>query len=260
MSSNSDLDGASLYRRPLGPVRDLRATTEPAPDLQSVELDWGPPQPDRVIDYYTIYGSRRPDFAPGTASLLARSPVSFYRHSELGPDPETWYYRVVAVDAARKVGSFKRAPQVAATTAAGLRRIPRERLRATATSQHVGYEAARALDGDPATIWHSEWQPPAPLPQSITIDLGANADVEGLTYLPRQDGNQNGIITEHAIYASDDDRAYIRVTAGNWAGDATTKSAMFSAPGTRYVRLEAIEGGGGYAAGAEINLFGPAAD
>lgn len=259
MSSNSDVEDESVYRRPLGPVRNLRANTEPAPDLQSVELDWSPPQPGRVIDYYNIYGSRRPDFSPDTAALHATSPVSYFLHSEIGPESQTWHYRVVGVDAALKVGAFQHAPQVDATTAAGHPRIPRDQLTATATSQHTGYEAARALDGDPATMWHSEWEPPAPLPQAITIDLGDNVDVEGLTYLPRQDGNRNGIITEYAVYVSNDGRAYTELTTGTWAGDATLKSALFSAPGARYVRLDAIQGGGGYAAAAEINLFGPVA-
>ena len=43
---------------------------------------------------------------------------------------------------------------------------------ATATSAHDGYPASAAVDGRQATIWHDEFSPQAPLPQSITFDLG----------------------------------------------------------------------------------------
>ena len=66
--------------------------------------------------------------------------------------------------------------------------------------------AARAVDGDTATIWHTEWssQPgddndPAH-PHEFIIDLGASATLSGLRYLPRQDGSPNGGVADYAVF------------------------------------------------------------
>jgi len=53
--------------------------------------------------------------------------------------------------------------------------------------------ASKAFDGDPATIWHTEWSKrQAPYPHQLVIDLGSPTDVVGLRLLPRQTGPQNG--------------------------------------------------------------------
>ena len=55
--------------------------------------------------------------------------------------------------------------------------------------------AANALDGDTATFWHSKWtDTPSPLPHFITVSFGASKSINGITYLPRQDGAKNGNI------------------------------------------------------------------
>lgn len=66
-----------------------------------------------------------------------------------------------------------------------------------------GYDGANAIDGDPATLWHTQWsgERPAP-PHEIQIVLARPTALKGITYLPRQDGNPNGKVKEYAVYVS----------------------------------------------------------
>lgn len=139
--------------------------------------------------------------------------------------------------------------------------IPREQMSATATSYEstAGTVPQNVLDGDLATLWHSQYNPERlPLPQSITLDLGGVYDVSELAYQPRTDGSLNGTITAYNIYASSDGQNFVKVGSGAWQDDSSLKFAAFSAAGARYIRLEAIESheGKDLASAAEIYLFG----
>ncbi|AZM50321.1 hypothetical protein DMB38_35110 [Streptomyces sp. WAC 06738] len=125
--------------------------------------------------------------------------------------------------------------------------------RVYATSWHSGSEPERAVDGDPNTFWHSEYVPVTPLPQSLTLNLGAVRQVDRLTYQPRVDGNLNGTILQYKVYVSADGREFTEVAAGTWDRDARLKTASFAAADARYVRLEAhTASGGSYASAAEV--------
>lgn len=139
--------------------------------------------------------------------------------------------------------------------------IPREQMDATATSYEstVGAVPQNAIDGDPRTLWHSQYRPERlPLPQSITLDLGGVYDVSELAYQPRTDSNLNGTITAYNVYASSDGQSFEKLVSGAWRDDSSLKSATFNAAGARYIRLEATESyeGKDLAAAAEIFLFG----
>src|SRR5204863_1778519 len=79
-------------------------------------------------------------------------------------------------------------------------------------SEETGGEDGKgvnAVDGDPSTIWHTQWQDDTPpLPHEITIDLGAPARIKGFSYLPRQDDEVNGTIKEYEFYVSDDGKDF----------------------------------------------------
>jgi alpha-galactosidase len=132
--------------------------------------------------------------------------------------------------------------------------VPQSTLSATATSAHPGYPASAAVDGKLTTIWHTEFAPPAPLPQSITIDLGSVHNVAGLTYQPRLDTSPNGTITDYIVYVSVGGSTFTKVMSGSWPSDRSLKSVTFSPQQVRYIRLEAIGGVGGYASAAEIDV------
>ena len=68
-------------------------------------------------------------------------------------------------------------------------------------SEARGYEGVNALDGNPNTLWHTEWQNTSPRhPHEIVVDLGAVYEITGVEYLPRSDGAANGSIREYELY------------------------------------------------------------
>jgi hypothetical protein len=139
--------------------------------------------------------------------------------------------------------------------------IPHTNMTATADSTQGAYQGSccypsMAIDDNPSTLWHTQWDPLQPLPHEITLNLGGAYDVTGLRYLPRQDNNLNGTITSYQVSVSTDGTHFTDVSSGSWADDSTTKPADFPATPARYVRLTALAGHGGYASAAEINVLG----
>ncbi|MFH0518525.1 sigma-70 family RNA polymerase sigma factor [Streptomyces sp. M41] len=127
--------------------------------------------------------------------------------------------------------------------------------------------ASNAFDSDPNTIWHTAWYySNDELPHEIQIDLGATYELEGLTYLPRQDGNPNGTIGDYKIYVSTSHEKWGEaVTNGAFSDTSAEQSVSFAAKTGRYVRLVALtEAGvrGPWSSVAEISLTGrdPAGD
>lgn len=69
----------------------------------TVSLSWRPATDDVGVASYEVYGSQRPDFRLGPATLLGRTGTTSFTHEDgLG---ETWYYRVRAVDGAGNAGT-----------------------------------------------------------------------------------------------------------------------------------------------------------
>lgn len=122
--------------------------------------------------------------------------------------------------------------------------------------------ATNAFDGNPATLWHTAWSSakPAPLPHEIQIDLGARYAVDGLGYLPRQDGGVNGRIGGYEVYVSDTTADWgSPVASGTFADTAAAKTTALSVKSGRYLRLKALtEAGarGPWTSAAEITLTG----
>ena len=72
-------------------------------------------------------------------------------------------------------------------------------------SQHSGNEARLAFDGRNDTFWHTEWGSVEPAcPHTIVIDMASEYKVTAITYLSRQDGNQNGMVKNFEVYLSND--------------------------------------------------------
>jgi hypothetical protein len=75
----------------------------------------------------------------------------------------------------------------------------------TADSEQAGMGRYNAMDGKTGTIWHSMYSPVLHyLPHTLTIDMKATKNVDGIRYLPRQDASNNGNIGQHKIYTSTD--------------------------------------------------------
>lgn len=153
------------------------------------------------------------------------------------------------IEIAPKVKKFKK--QLGFISAEDKERIPMSI--ASVTSQQD--PASNAIDDDISTIWHTKWDLSDKLPQSITIKIENPCDIYKLDYVPRQDDCKNGIITKYNIYTSVDGNSFTKVANGNWNLDRNKKTVEFNATNAKYVRLEALEGYGGYASAAEIIIY-----
>jgi hypothetical protein len=62
-----------------------------------------------------------------------------------------------------------------------------------------------AVDGNPNTFWHTQWQDATPeCPHEIILELVPPSTIKGFTCLPRQDDNDHGNIKDYEFYVSDD--------------------------------------------------------
>ena len=121
---------------------------------------------------------------------------------------------------------------------------------------------SNAFDGDPATFWHTMWaggDPPPP--HEIQIDLGGVFNINGLRYLPRQDGLSNGRIKDYQVFVSIDPANWgTPVASGAFNNDSSEKEALFSQITGRFVRLVALSevNDNPWTSAAEVNLLGNA--
>ncbi|MCP4451315.1 MAG: hypothetical protein GY809_07620, partial [Planctomycetes bacterium] len=111
-----------------------------------------------------------------------------------------------------------------------------------ATSEAPGFEAYLAMDGNPQTLWHSEWsQVRAKHPHAITIDLGRSYEISGFTHLPRVSGT-NGEIKQYEFFVSQDPKTFGKpVSQGQFSLEHKETVVKLDRPFKgRYVRLTAI--------------------
>jgi beta-galactosidase len=105
-----------------------------------------------------------------------------------------------------------------------------------------GNVAANAIDGDPATIWHTKWTPAEdPMPHHLTIDLGRVVTLKGMTYLPRQNMD-NGRIAECEIYCGTEPNAWAAPAAKvSWPNTDQLQTVNFEPPvKARYLKVVAL--------------------
>ncbi|MEZ5965453.1 MAG: sulfatase-like hydrolase/transferase [Planctomycetota bacterium] len=150
-----------------------------------------------------------------------------------------------------------------------VRRLPSEGLLATtgwkvvrvsSESTFNGKLAACAFDGDPRTIWHTQWRDGlAQPPHELVIDLGQRATVRGLRYLARQDNGWNGALAACELSVSDDPEQFgAAVATPTFTKTKEPQEAAFAPVTGRYVRLRIRSevNGGPWASVAELGLVG----
>ena len=95
-------------------------------------------------------------------------------------------------------------------------------------SQHGGNEAAKAIDGNTQTFWHTEYSGSEPqCPHAIVIDMLKTYSVSGVTYTARQDG-ENGMVKEYEVYLSNDPSKWgAPVTRGSLGKTAAPQTISF---------------------------------
>jgi hypothetical protein len=133
--------------------------------------------------------------------------------------------------------------------------VPKQDVAATASSIYSSaFSADKAVDGDPRTLWHTSPAATNPLPATLTLNLGNTYDVRGIHYLPRQDANANGNITDYEISVSRDGTEFTPIANGNWIDDGLEKYATWTPTPARYVRLTARAAHFSVAAAAEVSI------
>ena len=130
--------------------------------------------------------------------------------------------------------------------------------------------AGNVLDSNSDSIWHSEWTENENIysrdKHHLTFTLNELTEIDGMRYLPRQNG-VNGIITKYNLYVSSSDSGddwEIIVEDGVFANDNSWKMVSFDAVNAKRVKLQVIEAMSGennskmFASAAEIRFTAPA--
>jgi arylsulfatase A-like enzyme len=156
-----------------------------------------------------------------------------------------------------------------AINAAGLESLPAEGLipnakwkivRASSESVANQKFARNAIDGNPATLWHTQFQGELKKhPHELVVDLGAEYTIDGFRYLARQDNGWNGAIKDCEFFVSKTPDGFDQPVAK--ASFKKIRKAQEvkcePAPG-RYVLLRALSevNGGAWASVAELGVIG----
>lgn len=121
--------------------------------------------------------------------------------------------------------------------------------------------AARAIDGDSSTFWHTRWNEDRRLPHSITVDMGQTHRIGGFTYLPRQDGTLNGTVERFRFETSVDGVTWTtNVASGTFANirnNPDLQEMNFDSVTARFFRFTALReiNRGGWTSAAEISVL-----
>jgi hypothetical protein len=129
-----------------------------------------------------------------------------------------------------------------------------------ADSAQADYEAEKALDGDPDTMWHTVWGEGAVgFPHQIQVEFIQPQTLRGFTALPRQDGQQNGWIKDYEFYVSADGQNWgAAVAKGAFTNNSELKTLLFAQPvATLFIKLVALSGysDGPWASLAELGFL-----
>ncbi|MFD9568512.1 endo-alpha-N-acetylgalactosaminidase family protein [Streptomyces sp. NPDC059982] len=196
-------------------------------------------------DYRFVTGSGTAESA--TALDRARTPTAFTQTFTAGADAWIGVRKTTAEDShdeADLILDDLTVDDLGPAGGGGEATVPQDRMRVTAVdSQESAGEdgsAANVLDGNAATIWHTQWYAAtAPMPHEITLDLGATYDVSALHCLPRQT-QSNGRIADYQVFTSTDGVTWGAPAAtGTFADTTARQDAAFTPRPARYVRLRA---------------------
>jgi alpha-L-fucosidase len=121
--------------------------------------------------------------------------------------------------------------------------------------------AARAIDGDSSTFWHTRWNADQKLPHTITVDMGKTNRIAGFTYLPRQDGLLNGVVERYRFEMSADGVTWTtNIASGTFANirnNPGLQEASFAPVAARYFRFTSLQeiNRNGWTCAAEISVL-----
>lgn len=128
------------------------------------------------------------------------------------------------------------------------------------SSEEPGENAANLVDGKPESIWHTAYGVTVTkYPHTVDFDCSEMKTIKGFTYLPRQDGGNNGNIKAYRIQLSTDGKTWSEpVAEGEFERGAALKRVIFQKPQrARYLRFTALSSQNGldFASGAEFTVI-----
>lgn len=122
-------------------------------------------------------------------------------------------------------------------------------------------EAALAIDGNPATYWHTRWRADLKLPHAITVDMGETHRIGGFVYLPRQDGMLNGTAENFRFETSEDGAQWVTAiehgTFSNIRNNPGLQEVRFAPVRARLFRFTALDEvwHNGWTSAAELSVI-----
>ncbi|MGB7328027.1 MAG: discoidin domain-containing protein [Rubripirellula sp.] len=125
-------------------------------------------------------------------------------------------------------------------------------------SEASGYEAKRAIDGDPRSFWHTKFEPSEPpFPHELVVDMGTESFLYSFDYFARQ-GSSHPRIKDFALFVSTDGRTWNEPV---WKGKLKDTDDLQSFPinktQARYFKLVGLSGYTRNAAAVgEISFYG----
>lgn len=125
------------------------------------------------------------------------------------------------------------------------------------------YPAANSIDGKGGTFWQIGG---APLPHSLTVDMGRELPVAGFSYLPRQDRNASGVVDSYRFETSADGQNWTAAVDqgrfGNMRNNPVLQEVAFKEVAARYFRFTALRevNGNSAVSAAEITVLPPAVE
>ncbi|WP_125609845.1 endo-alpha-N-acetylgalactosaminidase family protein [Specibacter cremeus] len=142
--------------------------------------------------------------------------------------------------------------------------VPTSAMTATADSENLDSgpgegPAANVLDGDPSTIWHTQYDPTITnYPHWLQLNLNSTYTVNGFGYQGRQSGGQNGKVKGYTIFTSMDGTTWTQVATGNLVDTTAMQNITFPAVQAKFVKFQANSAINGlqFAAAAEMRVYG----
>ncbi len=127
------------------------------------------------------------------------------------------------------------------------------------SSQEPGYEGSKVCDGDPMTLWHTQYGVTlGKYPHSVALDLNKVRTLKGCTFMARQDGGVNGRVKDFEIEVSADRKTWTKVITGTLADTSDIQTVLFPQPveNVRYLRFTGLneQRGAEYASMGEIGI------
>ena len=118
---------------------------------------------------------------------------------------------------------------------------------------------SNAVDGNPATLWHTQWQDASPgLPHQIIIELSRPAMIGGFTYLQRQDDSDHGGIADYEFFVSEDGKTFSEpAKKGSLENNKGIQTVSFTPRHARFIKLVALSEvtGEAWTSAAEIGVI-----